>query len=189
MAPPMQTLTLDTHYSIHRRIHAPRLSQRTGGGSSQVRRLWERPAYSFVLQDSHAIKSAAEALYGFMQYHQGDRPFWFSGNEWGNAETPLHVDYGDGTRTQFLLNNRWITTGTLQAYTDGTLASPQPSIDLPTGLLTYTTAPADQARLTASYQCVYRCVFAPDGEVLQDEEMFYAKLYRYQGIQVQELVP
>jgi len=189
VAAPIQTLTLDTHYSIWRHMVAPRLATGIGAGATQVRRMYQRPVYRFTIKDSHAVKSAAEALYGFAQYHQGDIAFYWSGNAWGTIANKILFGFGDGTRTQFFLNNRHITTGTLQAYTDGVLANPQPTIDLPSGLLTFSTAVADQVKLEATYNCRYKVVFELDSETLMHEEMFYAQLYKYEGITLREVVP
>ena len=188
MAAPMQTLAIDTHYSIFRRILAPRVQNRLGGGAMQVRRLYERPVYEFGIHDSHAVKTMAETIYGFLQYHQGDTPFWFAGNEWGNIQSPILVGFGDGARTQFFLNNRNITTSTIQMYVNATPTGIS-SIDLPSGLVTFGAAPASNATISATYQCTYKCVFAVGQDVLQSEEQFYKQLYKYEGITLQELVP
>lgn len=189
MAAPIQTLTTDTHYSIFRSIIAPRLATGIGAGATQVRRKYQRPVYRFAIKDSHAVVSAAESLYGFLQYHQGDIAFYWSGNEWGTVNNAILFGFGDGVKTQFFLNNRNITTGTLQAYKDAVLASPQPTIDLTSGLLTFSAAVADQVKLTATYSCRYKCVFDLDGDVLQNEENFYKNLFKYEGIHLREVVP
>src|SRR5262245_8024029 len=100
MAAPIQTLSLDTHYSIFRRQIAPTLRTKLGGGAVQVRRQYQRPVYEFTIKDSHAIQSAAEAFYGFAQYHQGDIAFLWSGGPWGTVSTPILFGFGDGTRTE-----------------------------------------------------------------------------------------
>lgn len=190
MAAPIQTLALDGHYSIFRRIIAPTRVNRLGGGAMQVRRLYQRPIYEFVLRDSMRVQADAEYLYSFMQYHQGDTAFLFSGNEWGEPSVPLLFGFGDGTRTEFYLNNRTITSGTILTYQDGVLDSPLPTIDLTSGLLTYFAgAPANGKKLTAKYTCLYKCVFASEQELLQNEELFYQALFRYEGIVLRELVP
>jgi len=189
MAAPIQTFLINSHYSIHRRIVAPTRRSAVGGGANVVRRQWERPVYEFVLKDSHAALHGAEYLYSFAQYHQGDIPFFWSGDTWGTVANQILFGFGDGVRTQFFLNNRNITTGTLLAYTNAVLASPQPSIDLASGLLTYSAAPGANLALTATYACIYRCVFASEGEVLMNEELFYNTLFKYEGIVIRELVP
>ena len=189
MARPIQTLTLNTHYSIHRRILMPSHQSRTGGGGAFVRRGFERPVYEFVLQDLHANKDAAEALYGFLQYHQTDLVFWYSGDQWGTISTPILFGFGDGATKQFLLNNFWITAGTLATFQDGVPDSPAPSLEAETGLLTYGAAPPLNAKLTATYQCQYLCVFAPDSEILQNEQLFYAKLFSYPGVVIRVQTP
>jgi len=190
MADNIQTFAPELHYSIFRRILAPTRRSAVGGGASVVRRQWERPVYEFVLHSSHAHKASAEYIFQFAQYHQGDIPFWWSGDTWGNVTTPLLFGFGTGTRTQFFLNNRNILTATLQTYTNGVLDGPGTAHpDLPSGLLTYVSAPADDMPLAATYGCKYLCVFANEGEVLMNEELFYNNLFRYEGIVIRELVP
>lgn len=189
MAAPIQTLDLDSHYSVLRRILAPRRASAIGGGAFTVRRQYERPLYEFTIQDRHAVKSRAEYLYSFAQYHQGDIAFLWDGGGWGVVSMPILLGFGDGVRTQFFLNNRNITTATLQAYINGVLASPQPSIDLASGLLTFSAAPGANLPLTATYTCVYKCVFWTEAEVLMNEARLYDQLYSYEGIVLRELVP
>lgn len=189
MAAPMQTLALDSHYSVIRRILAPKRIHPPGGGSMAVRRMWERPIYEFTVQDNHALKAQDEYLYSFAQYHQGDIPFWWAGGGWGVVSTPILFGFGDGARTQFFLNNRNITTATLTAYINAVVASPQPTIDLPSGLLTFSSPPGDQLPLTATYQCLYKVVFAVEGEILMNEERRYNALWSIGGITLRELVP
>lgn len=189
MAAPLQVFQIDPHYSVFRDILAPALTVPLGGGTVQARRRYARPVYQFRVQDRHATKAQAEYIYSFMQYHQGDIPFFFSGGPWSIVELPLLFGFGDGVRTEFFLNNRHIITGTLTTYADTVLDSPLPSIDLASGLLTYATPPADQARLTAGYQCEYKCTFVSQGETLQSEEHTYANLFKYEGIILREVVP
>lgn len=187
MAAPVQTFLLDTHYPIERRILRPRLASPLGGGSFQVRDPWERPIYEFTIKDSHAIKSAAEYIYSFAQYHGGSRPFWWSGNTHGVVSTPILFGFGDGARTHFLLNNRWIQSGE-QIYINAVLTGAY-SIDASSGLISFVSPPADQAVLTAMYNCVYKVVFWYEQEVLMNERLVYANLFQYEGIVLREMVP
>lgn len=189
MAPPIQTLTLDGHYSVFRRIIAPTRVSRLGGGAMQVRRLYQRPIYEFVLHDDMRTQADAEYLYSFMQYHQGDRGFFFAGNEWGLVSTPLLFGIGDGVTTVFSLNNRYIESGTLVTYTNGTQDGSTPSLEPELGTVTYASPPALGALLTATYDCKYLCFFVESGDVLQSEEYFYQKLFRYPGIVLREQIP
>lgn len=184
----MQTLSLPLHYTILRRIIAPSRTGIRSAAGRETRRLYERPIYEFTIQSTMVIQEDAEAFYGFVQYHQGDIAFLFNAGPWTAPSTPLLFGFGDGVTTEFYINNRHITTGTIQTYQDAVLDSPTPGIDLEAGLLTYATAPVDQARLTAQYTCLYPCVFSNNQEVLLNEELFYATLFRYQGIVLREFI-
>jgi len=189
MAAPIQTLSLDTHYSIYRDMVAPQLTGQLGGGAMQRRRRYERPTYRFRVRNSHATKADAEYLYSFLQYHQGDIPFWWSGNAWGVLDNPILFGFGDGVRTQFFLNNRNITAASYSIFGNA-VAIGGVTVDLPSGLVTFGSgAPADGVKLTAKYNCTYKVVFAGDSEILQSEELMYEHLYKYEGITLVELVP
>ena len=189
MAAPIQTLSLSVHYSIVRKTFAPQLSSLLGGGAHQRRRKQPRPAYGFTIHNSHAIKSEMDTFFGFFSYHQGDIPFYYDGGPYGTISTPALFGFGDGVRTEFFLPNRLITAATLVAYTSGVLASPQPTVDLTQGLVTYSAPPAASAPLTATYSCTYKCVFDMGDELLMNEENFYSGLFKVEGIQLREAFP
>jgi hypothetical protein len=186
---PMQTLTLSTHYSIVRKTFAPRHAALLGGGVQQVRRRQPRPSYGFTIHNSHAVKSEMDTFFGFFTYHQGDMPFYYDGGPYGTISTPALFGFGDSVRTEFFLPNRLITAATLLTYTSAVLDSPQPSVDLTQGLVTYSSPPALNAPLTATYSCTYKCVFDIGDELLMSEENFYSGLFKVEGIQLREAVP
>jgi hypothetical protein len=194
--PPIQTLdstVIDPHYSVFRDVLAPTFRTQLGSGALQARRAYPRPCYQFRLQATHESKAQAEALYGFYLYHQGDTPFYFSGQEWGVIASPLLVGFGNAAQTHFLLPNRNITAGPL-VYVAAAPAYDTPvltSVTLTTssGLIVFAAAPAVDAKITASYSCRYKCVFYNDGELLLAEEQFYAQLFRYQGLTLREVIP
>lgn len=186
----MLTLTLSTHYTVQRRILSPVRQQPFGVGLTQVHSPWSRPAYEFVLRASPVfLQSDAEALYGFMQYHQGDRPFWYDGDIWGSQSTPIFIGKGDGSRRQFYLPNRHILEDSLTAYADEVEADPAPEVALRTGLLLFEDPLDTGAVLKATYACRYPCVFVEDSGTLQTEEQLHDALFGYQGIRIREMVP
>lgn len=262
MAAPLQTLELDSHYSIFRAILSSTRATPLGAGATQVRDRYSRPCYRFTLKDSHAVPATAEYLYSFMQYHRGSQPFWFSGNSWGVVTTPVLFGFGDGVRTQFFLNNRhvhlpfltvyhqdppvayagaaWSRVGNVVTFVapptdDATLSlrtdqgmhlvfgtgdgvttvyslakfsayvytgmvlyaeePPDPyltsewSLDGASGLLSFTGTPTDQSKLSAIYTCSYKCTFEVEGDILQDQELFYHNLSRFEGIKLREVIP
>src|SRR5262245_39437335 len=113
MAAPAQTLTLDVHYSITREIIAPTQRSASGGGGFYLRRNFERPVYQFRLHASHENRTAAQSFYSFLQYHQGDIAFWYSGDIWATPHnsTPALVGFGTEAQTHFFLPNRNILSG------------------------------------------------------------------------------
>ena len=187
MTAPIQTLNLDSHYSVFRSIMAPRLQANVGNGVMQARRKYRRPTYIFRVHDSMAIQSQAEYLYSFAQYHNSDTPFWWSGGPWATPSTPLLIDFGDGSRTQFFLPNRNITVSTTAVYDNGS-PSTISSVDLTSGLVTLSSAPADGHTITATFTCKYKVVFELEQDTLLNEEQFYAHLFRYEGIVLREVL-
>lgn len=183
----MLTLQLHPFYTIQRTLQAPRLMASLGGLVMQATRRAERPTYAFTLRDPLRRQAEAEALYSFAAYHQGDRAFWWSGDIWGTPSTPLLVGFGDGAQTEFFLPNRHITN-IPEAYVDGALASPQPSVDSAPGLLTFASPVGVGARITAQYTCRYKVVFA-DADAVLNESYIAEALFRYEGIGLVEIVP
>jgi hypothetical protein len=55
--------------------------------------------------------------------------------------------------------------------------------------VTYSSPPALNAPLTATYSCTYKCVFDIGDELLMSEENFYSGLFKVEGIQLREAVP
>jgi hypothetical protein len=152
-----------------------------GGGVQHVRRRQARPAYGFTIHNTHAIKSEIDTFFGFFSYHQGDIPFYYDGGPYGTISTPALFGFGDGVRTEFFLPNRLITTATLATYTSAVLDSLQPTPDLTQGLVTYSSPPALNAPLTATYSCTYKCVFDMGDELLMSEENFTADSSRWRA--------
>jgi hypothetical protein len=186
--PPMQTLVLDTHYSVFREVFHPRLMGRVGGGATMVRRLYERPTYRFRVRNAMATQAEAEAFYGFALYHGPDRPFWFAGERWGVVSTPILVGFGTGSQTDFHLPNRQII-GSLVVSLDSDSGGPQPTLTAASGLLSFAAPPGNNVKITASYTCQYKVVFDLSGDILLTEEEFYRQLFRYEGIGLLEVVP
>jgi hypothetical protein len=103
------------------------------------------------------------------------------------------LGYGNGVQTAFRVSH-WLP----YFNDDTTLYHQEPpdpftaaewALDEASGLVTLDVALADQVRLSAKYICSYRCVFEIDSEVLQQEELFYSQLLRYEGVKLREVVP
>ena len=135
---------------------------------------WDRPRYRFPLDIPALTESEFDTLFGFLHYHKGDRPFWFLGAGFGDIQNPVLVEYGDGSRTEFFLPNANLIPATTQAQVNGSLVT----IDLvaeETGMIRLASAPADQAEVTATYQCKFLCVIELQGDELANLVLQMAK--------------
>jgi hypothetical protein len=185
----MLTLNIAPHYSVFRSMLAPQLTQDLGAGFYQTRRRFPRPVYKFTLHDDEEDKAAAEALYSFMAYHQGDIPFWYSGSQWGSVNSgDCLIGEGDGIRTHWLLPNRHILDGTLVVLVDGSSTAFSWTVDTGPGLIVLSTAPPGSL-ITATYACQYKCVFLVESETLLNQELFQYQLFKSGGIMLREAIP
>ena len=185
----MLTLDLAPHYSVFRSMLAPQLTQNLGAGFYQTRRQFPRPVYQFALHDDEEDKAAAEALYSFMAYHQGDIPFWYGGSQWGVVSSGhCLVGEGDGIRTQWMLPNRHILPGTLVVLVNGSSLEFPWSLDPEPGLISLFTAPPGSL-IRATYTCRYKCCFLVESDVLMNQELFQYQLWKSGGIMLREATP
>ena len=184
----MQTLQVAPSYTVTRELLAPTLTALSGGAVRQAQRQTSRPLAQFTLRLVDQSLAAAEYLYSFAAYHQGDVPFWWDGGVWGNYDTPVLFGTGDGVTTEFFLPNRWIISDLL-VYADTVLVDPAPTLDDAVGLATFADPPAEGSLLTATYQCRYQVVFWLEGETLLLEDLFEPERLTYEGIRLRECVP
>jgi hypothetical protein len=186
--PPIQTLSLSYNYSVVREILAPRQVASLGSGAVLVRRKWTRPAYRFRIHALQITKAEMEAFYGFVTYHQGDIAFWFDGNEWGNVASAILVGFGNNSQRDFFLPNRNVTIGTLQMYVSDVPTNVE-NVNYDSGRVRFATAPGTDARITAVYNCRYKCAFWVDDEAMLSFENFTLQLHNVEGIVLREIVP
>jgi len=183
----LETLILDPHYTITRQILLPGTARPTGGGAVSAHRRSSRVTYQFTVSDRQRVQADAEYLYNFVQRHQGDIPFWWDAQDWGQPSTPLIVGFGDGVRVTFALPNRYLTAPAI-VYVDDVLLTPQPACDLVRGIVTLASAPAEDAVVTAGYQCVYKMVVWASDEALMSEQAFYKRLFSVEGLTFHEFI-
>jgi hypothetical protein len=180
-------MTFNPSYPVTRTTIAPRLATPSGAGVTQLRRRYPRAIYQFTLGDAQMDKPTALALASFLSFHQGDRPFYWTGGEWGTIDSLVLVGIGDGIHKQFFLPNRHIT-GQLLASVGG-ITQTVNTIDGATGLIDLAVPVLAGNLLYASYTCLYKLVVWNDSEELMTESNIYAGLYRQNGVVLREVIP
>lgn len=173
---PLETLVIDPNYSIQRTILTPQLRSQVGDGRVRVRRQSARPVYQFTLIDRQQNAATADALWQFARRHQGDTPFWWSGDQWGALSSPVLVGEGDGVKTTFWLPNRFLLDVPL-VYLDDVLASTQPDADVTRGQLLFAAPVMAEVVITARYTCRYQVLFWFGEDTLLTQELFYKQLF------------
>lgn len=137
----------------------------------------------FLRGDFSSAQQASflQSLVGFFGVVQGQFRDWYFNDPYDNACSGMQFGQGNGTQTQFqitriiggmidLIQN---LNGTPTVYVAGTPTTPN-SIS-PTGLVTFSSAPAAGAALTWSGSFFFRCRFEEDD--LQDLEEFMYQLW------------
>lgn len=133
-----------------------------GTGSSQYRRVYNRPEHQFEVESVYKSGMYSEQdLYGFFTYHQGDKSFLFHAGKYSITEYPVLVGYGDGTTEAFFLPARYIMPYTLKVFFDG-IEVESYSLNESSGLLTFYTAPPNNVVITSTYSRYYKSVFMDD---------------------------
>lgn len=125
-----------------------------------------RPAYKFRLNVSPLVQIQQQSLSAFHFFHQGSKPFFFDGGKWSSVSALNLIGEGDGTRTEFLLPNRFINADSISvAVYDGTTTSLTSafSLNADPGIIVFDTAPDSGDDIMASHGHKYKCLFAPRG--------------------------
>lgn len=154
----MKTLSISEGFPLVMRPYAPTLRSQIGGGAVQLRRQWQRPYYEFTIPLKLGDRADAEDLAGFIAYHQGDIAFWYDGGPYGDIQNPVLIGIGDGALKDFYVPFRNLTTATWHFYVDGT-EDTNVTLNLDSGLVSFTSAPASTKDVTAKGQCKFKCVF------------------------------
>jgi uncharacterized protein (TIGR02217 family) len=106
-----------------------------------------------------------EALIAFFRARQG-RAYGFRFKDWTDfVAAPVVLGVGDGTRTTFQLVKRYASGGvevvrtitkpvadTVKVYRDGVLVTSGVAVNLATGVVTFTTAPAGAVVVSAEFE-------------------------------------
>ena len=175
MAEPLLVIDdiLAFNYSVVRELLLHNSRLRSVPGAIQTRRQWVRPLSRFRLRAQMVDKATATALWAFYAYVQSDKPFRFSGLQYGDfTAMPLFVGFGDGATRDVLLPNRNISVVQMYVGTKTCLGATRPivTINAAAGSVTLSSAPAVNSFIRAGYRSWYKCIFSAENEVLLSEE-------------------
>lgn len=98
----------------------------------------------------YAHKSEIQTDYDFIEAKSGHAPFKFK-DPWYHAITAEAVGTGDGSRTIFYLDEKYIESSSLTVKLDGTPTSNY-TLSNEEGKITFTTAPGNGVAITADYE-------------------------------------
>ena len=155
--PPVQTLTLNQQSQVKSEILGPQLLHERGGTHFEIRPRAERTRFKWSIETSFLQRQDAEELYGFLTYHyRNGLSFWYGGADRGDIQNPILIGFGDGTRTDWLLPNDNITAASETIYLDAVEETGLTFTDA-SGLIEFNTAPSNNVKITAKYQCQFRC--------------------------------
>lgn len=166
------------NYSVVREMLAPQLQAPLGAGAIQTRRQWVRPLSRFRLRAQMVDKATATALWAFYSYVQSDKPFRFSGLQYGDfTATPLFVGFGDGATRDVLLPNRNVSVVQMYVGSHTSLGATRPivTINAAAGSVTLASAPAAGSYIRAGYRTWYKCIMSPENDPLLSEEWRYTQ--------------
>lgn len=156
-------------WGIKKRLITRTLIQQADSGAEYRTQRYQYPLYEFDLEIPYLTQSDSDTLIGFYNQQGGPfQPFYFSADN-DNSVTAQAFGTGDGTTTQFQLTKAngsyWNepiagVQGTPTIYVNGTHTTPS-SIS-PSGLVTFSSAPASGAALTWTGQYYYLLRFKDD---------------------------
>lgn len=126
---------------------------------------WEQARARYNVAHGVKTKSQLDALIAFFRARKG-RAHGFRFKDWTDYQaSAVTIGTGDGTTTQFQLLKTYVSgsvtetriikkpvSGTVQIYKNAVLQSSGVSVDMATGIVTFTGAPAEEQAITASFQ-------------------------------------
>lgn len=117
---------------------------------TDTRRLKRQRSPLFLRLKFYAYKSEIQADLDFIYGKSGYAPFKFK-DTWDHAVTAEAVGTGDGSRTIFYLDQKYIDSSSLVVKLDGTPTSAY-TLSNEEGKITFTTAPGAGVAITADYE-------------------------------------
>lgn len=150
-----------------------------GSSAVQVGTGYERPKYHFVVRLYDHLREDMDELLAFKRYHRSDRTFWFDAwPSYSQPVTPQFVARGDGSQTQFLLPVRNVFPLTVRAFVNNVEQSI--TVNSTSGMITFSSAPANNAEIRAIWRSLFRCTFLEDA--INFEEVLRGNVY---GLEMQ----
>jgi len=107
----------------------------------ELQRLSEKITTEWALEFSLVRDFDKEQVRDAIQYHMGDKKFWFDCGIDGYIREPQFLGYGDGNRRDWFLPWRWVYPQSVLMKVGGIVNSGW-TLTFSTGALRFTTAPA-----------------------------------------------
>jgi len=96
-------------------LEMPVQQDNLGHGTNSYRRLYTRPLSSWQLENP-GKQELLDPTLGFIEYVQGDTPFWFDGAGFGEVTDPALIWIGDGATTDIRLPHRYVFIASMVVY-------------------------------------------------------------------------
>lgn len=161
----MFTLVGSPHHTLPVSPQMPTLRDDIGGGAAEFRRRWTRPMRRWELMFP-GQQEKLDMISGFMDYMQGDTPFWFDGAGTIEVVEPVLVGIGDGAKTDFAFAHRHIFVASAVIYLNGGATNLWAPIGngVEMDSMRFSTAPPLNMQITAKYQRRAKVVLDTEGE-------------------------
>lgn len=165
------TLLLDdylpTEVAIRIEDLAPNHQLGIGSGAIFAMRTWPRVRHRWHIETRDLHRDEIEKFRGFVNYVQGDTPFLFNGSALGDVQNKQLVGFGDGATVDFFLPKDRIINDSVTVYVNDSEEAGV-TITNESGLITFTVAPANNAKIEAIYQCQFLCILESLGEAIAE---------------------
>jgi hypothetical protein len=146
----------------------PTIKDPLSGGAVQLRRRMTRGLmrWEFTVPGR---QGDLDQLGGFLDYVQGDTPFWFDGAGFGEILEPIIFGIGTGSKTQFALPHRYVISASLVVYHNDILNTGWSVIggDVTCDAIQFTVAPGLHDQLSAKYRRKIKVVLETEDEMSQ----------------------
>ena len=125
---------------------------------------WEQARARYNVAHGVKTKAQLDVLIAFFRARKG-RAYGFRFKDWTDYQATETLGVGNGAQTQFQLIKRYTNggvseiptikkpvSGTIQVYKNAVLQTSGVSVDVTTGMITFSTAPANGQTISASFQ-------------------------------------
>ena len=165
----MMTVVASPSHVLPMSVEMPTLKDSVGNGAMDVRRRWTRGLRRWELTFKNT-QEKLEELSGFMDYAQGDTPFWFDGGETLEVSEPILIGVGNGTITDFALPHRYVFVSSAIIYLNGGATNAWTPIGdgIVMDKLHFTSAPGNFSQIRAKYRRKAKVILNTDSEYARD---------------------